>query len=239
MTGFLLIDKPADWTSHDAVAYLRRTIRQALGIKKIKIGHAGTLDPFATGLLIIGVGKEATKQLSHYQRLPKVYEATITLGATSDTQDGTGIISETVPQPSAATKEQIEQTLLSFLGKQEQLPPMYSAKKIQGKKLYQLARSGQEIERKPHHITIYRLERIAYQWPELSFRAEVSSGTYIRTLAHDIGTTLGVGAYCKTLRRTSTGPYRVQDAIAPTDITQENWQERLIPGISGGADAET
>ncbi|MFH1947377.1 MAG: tRNA pseudouridine(55) synthase TruB [Candidatus Magasanikbacteria bacterium] len=215
---YLLIDKPKDWTSHDVVAKIRGMARKETGIKKIKVGHAGTLDPFATGLLIVGIGRDATKRLDEFKALPKTYVATLKLGATSDTQDSTGVITKTpgtdrsrpVPSPN-----DIKNILQNFVGKQEQIPPMYSAKKVGGKKLYDLARKGIEIERKPIEIEIYDIKLLDYNYPDLKIEVECSTGTYIRTLANDIGKKIGCGAYCDELRRTRIGEYDVGDAKAP------------------------
>ena len=145
---FIFIDKPKDWTSHDIVAKIRGIARKETGIKKIKVGHAGTLDPFATGLLIIGIVRESTKKLDDFKALKKTYIATIRIGATSDTQDSTGkIIKNTNSENLTPDIEQINEVLKTFVGKQKQVPPMYSAKKVDGKKLYDLARKGIEIKR--------------------------------------------------------------------------------------------
>lgn len=227
LSGFLLIDKPTDWTSHDVVGYLRK-------ITKIKtIGHAGTLDPFATGLLIVGVGRAATKRLDEFKDMKKTYYASAQLGAVSDTYDRTGKIQK-LTQPMAGppwaeiNKEQVEQILNSFIGTQEQLPPMYSAKKIQGKKLYELARQGIEVERKTHRITIFSLKLIEVHDSKIEIEVECSAGTYIRTLVHDIGQKLGGGAYCENLRRTKIGEYNVKDAIDVRNFSSEDWSSFLI-----------
>jgi len=226
-TGFLLINKPIDWTSHDVVAFIRSYVKKNPNkfkldpnIKKIRVGHAGTLDPFATGLLIIGIGRKSTKRLDEFKNLTKVYETVIKLGATSDTQDCTGKISPLLSASVEMTKtikpskKQTKQILKSFLGKQEQIPPMYSAKKVKGKKLYELARQGIEIERKPSKITIYKIKLLKYTYPYLKIRVTCSTGTYIRTLAHDIGQKLGVGAYCFELKRTRIGKHKLWRAKA-------------------------
>jgi tRNA pseudouridine55 synthase len=209
--GFLLINKPATWTSFDVVNYIRKEERRKTGQKNIRVGHAGTLDPFATGLLIVGVGREATRELDQFKNLPKTYEAVITLGATSTTGDPTGTIVPTSPvhEPSAGA---IKKTLESFIGKQEQTPPMFSAKKIGGKKLYELARAGKTVERQPSQIEIFSIQLLEYAWPELKIEATCSAGTYIRTLAEDIGKKLGTGAYCSQLTRTKVGEYNLQNA---------------------------
>ncbi len=215
-SNFLLIDKPKDWTSHDVVAKIRGMARKETGIKKIKVGHAGTLDPFATGLLIVGIGRDATKRLDEFKALPKTYVATLKLGATSDTQDSDGIIIQTPDTDNQTPSiEEVNQILKSFIGKQKQIPPMYSAKKVGGKKLYDLARQGIEIERQPSEIEIYNIKLLDYKYPDLKIEVDCSTGTYIRTLAHDIGEKLGCGAYCDELRRTRIGEYEVEDAKAP------------------------
>ena len=220
-SGFILIDKPVGITSHDVIDRLRRitSIR--------KIGHAGTLDPFATGLLVVGIGREATKQLGKMMGKDKEYEAGAILGATSDTQDLTGQITPT--EKMAMPKETtVQKTISEFLGEIEQVPPMFSAKKIRGKKLYELAREGKEVKREPVQITIHSLDITDYSPPKLSFTVRCSAGTYIRTLAHDIGQELGCGAYLEILRRTASGEMKVKDAIKLDDLNPDNWQKRLI-----------
>jgi tRNA pseudouridine55 synthase len=220
-TGFLLIDKPAGITSHDVVDRVRRIT----GVRRV--GHAGTLDPFATGLLIVGVGREATRELGSFLGCDKEYVATMRLGAVSDTQDLDGTITETpdAPLPSEAA---LRETMAKFTGPILQIPPMYSAKKIGGKKLYELARAGETIERQPNEITILNLELLSFEPPHATFRALCSSGTYVRTLAHDIGQTLGCGAYLTALRRTKIGDLSVKDAIPLADLTAENWMAKLL-----------
>jgi len=209
-SGFLLVDKPVGPTSHDIVDIARRSLRTR------KIGHAGTLDPFASGLLILAVGK-MTKEISKFVGLDKAYEATLRLGASSDTMDRTGAVTE---QKGCApvSRAAFEAALEKFRGEIDQVPPMYSAKKVGGKKLYELAREGVEIERKPVRVTIHELELLSYEWPLAKIRTRVSSGTYIRALADDIGKALGCGAYLEELRRTAIGPYDVEDAVKPEGI---------------------
>ncbi len=216
LSGFLLVDKPTGPTSHDVVDMVRR----ALKIRRV--GHAGTLDPFASGLLILAVGK-ATKEISKFVGLDKTYEAVIKLGATSDTMDRTGQVSDVSCQMSGITE--VKKVLAKFLGAQEQTPPMYSAKKVGGRRLYELAREGKEIERKPVKIFVHELELLSYDWPHLKIRTRVSSGAYIRALAHDIGAKLGCGAYLEELRRTAIGTYNVEDAVLPERIDAS----RLFP----------
>jgi tRNA pseudouridine55 synthase len=222
MEGFLLIDKPAGITSHDVVARLRRVTGVA------RIGHAGTLDPFATGLLIVGVGRGATKLLSGMMGREKTYEATAVLGATTDTQDLTGKMSpaDVTALPDEAA---LRAAMAGFVGPLKQTPPMYSAKKIAGKKLYELARAGEEVERKPAEITVHALELAAFRPPRFDFTVRCSTGTYVRTLAHDIGAALGVGAYLESLRRTGIGDFRVENAAKLEELTPQNWAEKLLP----------
>lgn len=203
----LLIDKPAGWTSHDVVAKVR-------GILKIRaVGHAGTLDPFATGLLILGVGK-GTKQLTDLVGLDKTYETTLTLGATSTTFDPEGEITPTTPLSKPVPLEAIEEALDRFRGGYEQKAPLHSAKKLAGKKLYELARAGTATEemRPVKQVKIDELAIMRYAWPELELRVRCGSGTYIRSLGDDIGHVLGVGAYVTQLRRTAIGQFELKDA---------------------------
>lgn len=220
-SGFLLINKPIGPTSHDIVGQIRRLINER------RVGHAGTLDPFAEGLLIIGVGREATKQLSHFLKLPKTYAATAILGATSDTDDLTGIITskEILHQPS---QDEIESVVKTFLGIQKQIPPMYSAKKVGGQKLYSLARKGISIERVANEIEIHEIKIISYAWPRLEFEVNCSSGTYIRTIAHDIGDKLNVGGYLEALKRTTIGPYNIKDSHSAERLRQLGWTQCLF-----------
>jgi tRNA pseudouridine55 synthase len=227
MDGFLLIDKPEGITSHDVVDRLRRVT----GVRRI--GHAGTLDPFATGLLIVGVGRGATKRLSEIMGKDKIYEAVAALGATSDTQDKTGIVTERkvkreVRKDGAWPNEaEVKKAMAAFTGRISQVPPMYSAKKVGGRKLYELARAGQEIERKPVEVTIREFAITEYSPPRLGLRVRCSSGTYVRTLAHDLGAALGTGAYLEELRRTAIGDFRVENALKLDAVTAENWQASL------------
>ena len=216
---FLLINKPKDWTSHDVVAYIRNAARRHYNDKKIKVGHSGTLDPFATGLLLIGLGRDATKQLDKFKNLPKTYIAEITLGVVSDTYDSTGKITATIDTlPLKPNKKDIKKVLKQFIGQQEQIPPMYSAKKVKGKKLYELARRGIEVKREPHKIEIYKIKLLEYNYPRLKIEVKCSVGTYIRALAHDIGQGVGTGAYCSELTRTKIGHFNLKKAFLPRDV---------------------
>ncbi|HEX6462397.1 MAG TPA: tRNA pseudouridine(55) synthase TruB [Candidatus Saccharimonadales bacterium] len=208
--SIILIDKPAGMTSFGVVARVRRVLSERAG-KKIKVGHTGTLDPFATGLMIIVTGKEC-KNAGTYTKLDKTYEATIYLGATSSTGDPEGEITKTSDyQPSHI---EVVDSLKGFIGKIKQKPPMYSAIKINGERAYKLARKGEVVDMPSRIITIYSLELLDYSYPELKVRAHVSSGTYIRTLAEDIGGKLGTGAFCMSLRRLKVADYDVNQAIS-------------------------
>ncbi len=212
--GILLIDKPAGMTSFGVVARVRRVLSKQAG-KKVKIGHTGTLDPFATGLLILCIGKE-TKNAMSYTKLDKVYEATIQLGQTSTTGDPEGEITNVSDrQP---TGEEIEEILPRFVGEITQRPPIYSAIKVGGRRAYDLAREGKEVEIPERKVTIYALELVEYAYPVVKIRTHVSSGTYIRTLAEDLGKALGIGAYCTELRRTAIAKWSVTEAQKLADF---------------------
>ncbi len=204
--NFLLINKPSGPTSHDIIDQLRKIT----GIRKI--GHAGTLDPFASGLLLVAVGRESTKEIFKFVKLDKEYIATLKLGAISNTYDRTGEIQLTANNQQL-TEKKIKNILNKFIGKQEQIPPMFSAKKIKGKKLYELARKGIEIERKPSMIEIYNIKILEIKNCILEIEVFCSSGTYIRALAHDIGKALGCGAYLQELVRTKIGKHKLENAI--------------------------
>jgi tRNA pseudouridine55 synthase len=218
MDGILIIDKPAGITSHDVVARCRRIL------KTKRIGHTGTLDPFATGVMVILVGK-ATRLAQFLDRDAKEYEAIVRFGFETETGDRTGSPKPEVQNPkSQSSREEIEEVLPGFRGEIEQTPPMYSAKKVEGKKLYELARKGIEIERKPVRIKIYELEITNYElekrqndsgletW-DLGLKVACSAGTYIRVLAEDIGKKLGVGAHLAELRRTKAGKFGIEKSV--------------------------
>ncbi len=204
----LLIDKPKGMTSHDVVERVREITREK------KVGHGGTLDPNATGLLVVGVGRESTKKLGEIAKnTRKTYEAEIFLGEERDTDDSEGIVISKARHVLVPSKNEIEDILYSFIGNQEQVPPKYSAIRISGKKAYELARKGKRVKLKPRTISICKLKLLRYKYPLLSIEVEVSSGTYIRSLARDIGRKLGMGAYLKELRRLQVGKYAVSDAV--------------------------
>jgi tRNA pseudouridine55 synthase len=205
LSEILLIDKPAGITSHDVVDEVRHIY------KTRRVGHAGTLDPFATGLLIVAVGK-ATKTIQQFVGLDKEYITTARLGATSDTYDLTGQITERNAEP--MTRDDILAALISFKGGYAQKAPAFSAKKVHGQKLYEMARRGEDVEnlRPIKQVDISDIELLDYQWPEVTFRVVCSSGTYIRSLANDLGEKLGCGAYLTALRRTRIGQYKIENA---------------------------
>lgn len=225
LDGIFNIDKPQGLTSHDVVARVRRISGQR------KVGHAGTLDPMATGVLPVVLGK-ATRLVEYLAGADKAYRAVITLGATSDTYDREGAITPTLGA-TMPSREQVEVVLDRFRGEIEQMPPMHSAIKVGGKKLYELARVGIEVERQPRRVTITRLDMEAYNPPALQLFVECSKGTYIRSLAYDIGTALGTGAYLDSLIRTRHGPFSIEAAI-PLDsleaaFRENTWQASLYP----------
>lgn len=210
--GIILVDKPAGMSSFGVVARIRRVLSNPPygGGKKAKVGHTGTLDPFATGLMIIVTGKEC-KNASHYSKLDKVYEATIKLGQTSTTGDPEGEITEISDK--IPTIDEVKSTLSQFVGEISQQPPIFSAIKIDGKRAYKMAREGKEFEMPTRKVTIINLDLVDYNYPEIKIRTHVSSGTYIRTLAEDIGKLLQTGAYCTQLRRISIADWNINDAI--------------------------
>lgn len=205
------IDKPFKWTSFDVVNKIRTLIKYKLGIKKLKIGHAGTLDPLATGLLILCSGK-FTKRIEEFQAFEKEYIGTFFLGATTPSYDLETKV-ENIKDISGITNEQIIEAFNFFKGGYEQMPPVYSAKKIDGERAYEFARKGKDVEMKSVQISIPELEIVSINLPEVAFRIVCSKGTYIRALARDIGEKIGCGAYLSSLRRTRIGEYNVADAL--------------------------
>ncbi|HTE22373.1 MAG TPA: tRNA pseudouridine(55) synthase TruB [Candidatus Limnocylindria bacterium] len=212
MDGILLIDKPAGWTSFDVVAKVRGIVRKETGQKKPKVGHTGTLDPLATGLLVLVIGKY-TKQVPQLSKVDKTYKVTMKLGQTSTTGDEEG--EKTQVSDKKPSKEEVLAGLRQFVGDVQQVPPAYSAIKVNGQRAYKLARAGKEVNIEPRTVKIYEITDIHYAYPEVRFVAKVSSGTYIRTLAEDIGKALGTGAYMSGLCRTEVGSFSIGQA---TDI---------------------
>ena len=208
----LLIDKPLEWTSFDVVNKIRYSIKRAYGFKKIKVGHAGTLDPLATGLLIIAVGRK-TKTINDLMGLPKTYTGTFKLGETTPSYDAETEVNQTFPWDHI-NKELINQAKESFLGEQDQIPPIFSAIKKDGKKAYESAREGTVIEMQPRKITIMDFQVWSKSPQEIDFSVSCSKGTYIRSLAHDFGQAVQSGAYLTALRRTAIGDFKIEDALS-------------------------
>ena len=219
--GILIVDKPQGWTSQDVVSKLRGVLHEK------RIGHGGTLDPMATGVLPVFVGR-ATRAVEFFESAEKEYVAGLKLGVTTNTQDTQGEILEETPV--SVTKVQVEAVLQKFTGDIDQIPPMFSAIKIGGKKLYELARQGKEVERKARHIRIYEMELLEGEGADYTFRTLCSKGTYVRTLCHDMGAELGCGGCMSSLRRTKAGIYDISMAHKLEDIiNHENPESLLLP----------
>lgn len=212
----LLIDKPKDWTSFDVVAKIRNRIGKHLGVRKLKVGHAGTLDPLATGLLILCVGK-ATKQIEAFQGFYKEYVGTIKLGATTKTYDAEGE-EENLIECAEITDDQIKTAIQDFIGVITQKPPIFSALKVKGKALYKYARKGEKVDIKTREVTVHEYTVLNYKHPYIKVQIKCSKGTYIRSLAHDLGQALGCGAYLADLRRTAIGEHSVKNALSIEEI---------------------
>lgn len=221
MDGIVIVDKPQDWTSQDVVSKLRGVLRTR------RIGHGGTLDPMATGVLPVFVGR-ATRGVEFFEHAEKIYEAELLLGTVTDTEDVTGTVLET--RPVSVSREELDEVLSRFRGEISQIPPMYSAIKINGQKLYDLARKGREVERKPRKITIFSLECLDFDGTTARLRVHCSKGTYIRTLCKDIGEALGCGGCMAVLRRVQAGDYGISQAVAlDTLVNSENPEKYLLP----------
>ncbi len=219
--GFLAVDKPSGPTSHDIVAEARRALRIR------KVGHTGTLDPFATGLLLLAAGA-ATRLIEYLGPLEKEYVATARLGETTDTLDPEGDSVFVSDGWQKLNWEQVEAALNSFVGQMDQMPPVFSAKKIGGESAHRRARRGEDVELQPSPVSIHEIELLSLSLPEVTFRLRCSTGTYVRSVARDLGDRLGVGAYLSALRRTAIGSFRVEDALAPTDLGDP---ERVASGL--------
>lgn len=215
----LLVDKPKGWTSFDVVNKLRYRLRSLLQVKKIKVGHAGTLDPMATGLLIICTGK-FTKKLQEFQNLSKTYTGTLRLGASTPSYDAETEVDRNYPIDHI-DRELLEEARLRFQGDLQQLPPMYSAIKLDGEPLYKKARRGLKLELKPRPVSIYRFELTNIQMPEIDFLVQCSKGTYIRSLVHDYGKALHSGAHLIRLCRTKIGPHSLENAWKLEDLIHQ------------------
>lgn len=216
-------NKPLTWTSFDAVNKIKHVLKKFYDQKKLKVGHAGTLDPLADGVLIICAGK-ATKSIDSIQAQTKEYVAEITLGATTPSYDLETEINETFSTESL-TQAQVEEALQTFLGEQQQIPPIFSAKKIDGKTAYTLARAGKAVEMRPNTITIYAIELINCNLPVISVRIVCSKGTYIRSIAHDLGVKLNNGAHLSKLTRTAVGDYNIQNSLNLQEFANEVYQQ--------------
>ena len=213
-----VIDKPYEWTSADVVRKIKFQLRKC-GHPKIKIGHAGTLDPLATGILLVCIGR-ATKQVEKLQAEQKEYVAELQLGATTPSGDMEHEVDQTYPTEHI-TREKVEEALKALCGEREQLPPLYSAKKVQGVRAYEFARAGEDVELKKALINIYDMELLEYDLPRIKIRVECSKGTYIRSLAFEIGEKLESGAYLSSLRRTRSGGYCVEKSHTLDDFMKK------------------
>ena len=222
MNGIVIVDKPTDWTSQDVTARLRRVFQTR------RIGHGGTLDPMATGVLPVFVGR-ATRGVEFFEHAQKTYEATLRLGLTTDTEDISGTV--LTENAVSVTREQLEATLENFRGEIDQIPPMYSALKVDGRKLCDLARKGQVVERKPRKITIFTLECLEFNGQDAKLRVECSKGTYIRTLCKDIGEALGCGGCMAALRRTAAGEYTAEEAVPLRELLETETPEKYLRGV--------
>lgn len=232
ISGVLVVDKPVGMTSHDVV----QVIRNGTGLRRA--GHTGTLDPRASGVLVVLVGP-AVRLSEFVSASDKRYQAIIRLGSTTDTFDADGKLT-TSGQPVTVTEEQFEKVLATFVGEIEQVPPPYSAVKVQGRKAYEMAREGEEVELAPRKITVHHLEVLEWAPPEVVIDVHCSSGTYVRSLANDLGAALGCGAYLVGLRRTKSGRFSLREA-APLRKLQEafhagNWYQYLIPAAEALAE---
>lgn len=222
MNGIVIVDKPQGWTSQDVTARLRRVYATR------RIGHGGTLDPMATGVLPVFVGR-ATRGVEFFEHAEKTYDTVLLLGRTTDTQDVTGAtLAEKAVHLSPADMEKV---LPRFRGDILQVPPMYSALKVNGKKLYELARKGQEVERQPRPITVFELTNLGFDGTRLSLRVKCSKGTYIRTLCQDIGEALGCGGCMEALRRVRAGEYGIEDAVPLEQLLESETPEQYLRGL--------
>jgi tRNA pseudouridine55 synthase len=218
VAGILNVNKPKGWSSFDVVALVRRLVREATGDRRCRVGHAGTLDPAAEGVLPVCVG-QATRVVEYLIEEPKSYRAAIRLGVSTDTYDAWGTVTATA-DPSGVGREQTAEVLRGFVGEVWQVPPMYSAIKRDGVPLYRYARAGQEVEREPRRVVISRLEMLAFEPPLVRIDVECGRGAYIRTLAQDLGERLGCGAHLDSLLRTGIGPFRLEQAATPDTLRQ-------------------
>ena len=222
MNGIVIVDKPQGWTSQDVTARLRRVYATR------RIGHGGTLDPMATGVLPVFVGR-ATRGVEFFEHAEKTYDTVLLLGRTTDTQDVTG--ATLAEKPVHLSPADIERVLPRFRGDILQVPPMYSALKVNGRKLYELARKGQEVERQPRPITVFELTNLGFDGTRLSLRVKCSKGTYIRTLCQDIGEALGCGGCMEALRRVRAGEYGIEDAVPLEQLLESETPEQYLRSL--------
>jgi tRNA pseudouridine55 synthase len=231
ISGVLVVDKPVGLTSHDVVQIIRK------GTNIRRAGHTGTLDPRASGVLVILIGP-AVRLSEYVSASDKRYQAIIRLGTTTDTYDADGHITSSAPVN--ITETQFENTLKQFIGEIEQIPPPYSAVKVKGRKAYEMARDGEEVDLQPRKIQVYNLELLEWAPPEAVIDVYCSSGTYVRSLAHDLGKTLGCGAYLVGLRRTKSGRFTLRDAVPLRKLREAfeagNWYQYLIPAAEALSD---
>jgi tRNA pseudouridine55 synthase len=226
--GLLNLNKPIGLTSRDVVDRVARPLR------KIKVGHAGTLDPLASGVLVVCVGA-ATRLIEYVQRMPKTYRARIRLGATSDTDDADGTVVEATDPP-VPTESDLRAALAGQVGTIDQVPPEFSAIKVAGERAYDLARAGREVVLKARPVAISRIELLAYVWPNVELEIDCGSGTYIRSIARDVGQTLGCGGLIEVLTRTRIGPFAIEDAVDPRDLDRAAILGVLRPATEAVAD---
>ncbi|MEO6811184.1 MAG: tRNA pseudouridine(55) synthase TruB [Isosphaeraceae bacterium] len=216
--GILNLNKPTGRTSRDVVNLISRPLR------RIKVGHAGTLDPLASGVLVVCVGA-ATRLIEYVQRMPKTYRALVRLGARSNTLDADGQIVETA-NPNVSTEQEVRDALATQIGTINQVPPQFSALKVAGRRAYDLARAGKEVDLAARPVTVYHIELLEFSWPRLTLEIDCGSGTYIRSIARDLGEQLGCGGLIEVLERTRIGPFTLADAVDPTTLTSDS-----IPGL--------
>lgn len=235
LRGILNLDKPAGVTSRDVVNRVQRLARPA------KVGHAGTLDPLATGVLVVCVGR-TTRLIQYVQRQPKSYRATFLMGRSSPTDDIEGPVTAdpAASDPSSQPgKEALKRAAGALVGRIEQRPPAYSAVKVAGRRAYDLARRGKDVQLAPREVDVYRLDVVNYEYPRLELDIECGSGTYVRALGRDLAASLGTSAVMSALRRTAVGRFRVEEAIAPDHLDQETWVQQLQPARTAVADMPT
>jgi tRNA pseudouridine55 synthase len=227
--GFLNLNKPTGISSRAAVDLVVKLVG-----RKTRVGHAGTLDPLASGVLVVGLGA-GTRLIERVQDQPKVYRTVIRLGATSDTLDADGRISE-MSAPPVPTPEQVRGALATQVGTIAQVPPQYSALKVAGRRAYDLARQGESVELAPRDVVIDRVDLLSYAWPRLELEIACGGGTYIRSIARDVGEALGCGGYVEVLVRTRIGPFRIEEAIDPRDLDAASWPGLVRPLIEAVPD---